>query len=133
MLIRLQPGDDRPLYVQIMDEVRRGVVRGTVGPGDPLPSVREVALGLHVNPRTVSQAYAELERQGVVHVRHGKGTFVADDIRPDRHERPKLAREVARRAMADASRNGLELEELIAALRDAGNGANPIAHNEETE
>ena len=62
MRIRLQPGDNRPIYVQIMDEVRRGLVRGTLGPDDLLPSVRELASELRVNPRTVSQAYAELER-----------------------------------------------------------------------
>jgi GntR family transcriptional regulator len=122
MHILLSRTDDRPLYVQIMDEVRRGLVRGTLGPDDPLPSVRELASRLRVNPRTVSQAYAELEREGVVHVRHGRGTFVSAEVRPDRQERPRLAREVARRALADASRHGLVLEELVAALREIGEG-----------
>ncbi len=118
MRIRLQPSDSRPLYVQIMDEVRSALVRGTVGPDDPLPSVRELASGLRVNPRTVSQAYAELERDGVVRVQPGRGTFVAPGLRPDHEARPHLAREVARRALADASRNGLVLDELMAALQE---------------
>ena len=122
MRVRLQSTDNRPLYVQIMDEVRRALVRGTLGPNDLLPSVRELASELRVNPRTVSQAYAELEREGVVRVLRGKGTFVAPEVRPDRRERPRLAREVARRALADASRNGLVLEELMTALRDVGDG-----------
>ena len=122
MRVRLQSTDNRPLYVQIMDEVRRALVRGTLGPDDLLPSVRELASELRVNPRTVSQAYAELEREGVVRVLRGKGTFVAPEVRPDRRERPRLAREVARRALADASRNGLVLEELMTALRDVGDG-----------
>lgn len=122
MRIHLSPADNRPLYVQIMDEVRRALVRGILGPGDALPSVREVASDLRVNPRTVSQAYAELERDGVVRVQHGKGTFVAPEVRPERRERPRLAREVARRAMADATRNGLVLEELIGALQEIGAG-----------
>jgi GntR family transcriptional regulator len=100
-----------------MDEVRRGLVRGTLGPGDILPSVRELASELRVNPRTVSQAYAELEREGVVRVKRGKGTFIAPEVHPEERERPRLAREVARRALADASRNGIVLEELMAALR----------------
>ena len=120
MQIHIHSADGRPLYVQIMDEVRRALVRGSLGPGDPLPSVRELASELRVNPRTVSQAYAELERDGVVRVQHGKGTFVAPEVRPDRQERPRLAREVARRALADASRSGLVLEELIGALREIG-------------
>ncbi len=120
MQIHLSRTDERPLYVQIMDGVRRGLVRGTLRPEDPLPSVRELASDLRVNPRTVSQAYAELERDGVVQVRHGKGTFVAAEVRPDQRERPRLAKQVARRALADASRNGLVLEELLEALRETG-------------
>ena len=118
MKIRLSHADGRPLYVQIMDAVRSGLVRGTLRPEDALPSVRELSSSLRVNPRTVSQAYAALERDGVVRVRHGKGTFVAPGVRPDESERPRLAREVARRALADASRNGLALADLMAALRE---------------
>ena len=77
MKIRLSQADGRPLYVQIMDAVRSGLVRGSLRPEDPLPSVRDLSSSLRVNPRTVSQAYAALERDGVVQVRHGKGTFVA--------------------------------------------------------
>ncbi len=125
MQIRLSRSDERPLYVQIMDGVRRGLVRGTLRPEDPLPSVRDLASDLRVNPRTVSQAYAELERDGVVQVRHGKGTFVAPEVRPDQRERPRLAKQVARRALADASRNGLVLEELLEALREIGERESP--------
>jgi GntR family transcriptional regulator len=119
MRVHLQPSDNRPLYVQIMDEVRRGLVRGALGPEDALPSVRELASSLQINPRTVSQAYAELEREGLVRVRPGKGTFVAAEVR---NERPRLAREVARRTLADASRNGLLLDDVIDALRRIGEG-----------
>ena len=118
MRIHLQSGDNRPLYVQIMDAVRRGLVRGVLGPGDALPSVREVASSLQINPRTVSQAYAELEREGIVSVRPGKGSFIADEVRPEEVERPRLALEVARRTMADASRNGLLLDDVMDALRE---------------
>ena len=120
MQIHLSRSDERPLYVQIMDAVRRGLVRGTLRPEDALPSVRDLASDLRVNPRTVSQAYAELERDGVVLVRHGKGTFIAPEVRPDQRERPRLAKQVARRALADASRNGLVLEEVLEALREIG-------------
>ena len=118
MRVALDGTDSRPLYVQIMDEIRRALVRGTLSPEDPLPSVRELAANLQVNPRTVSQAYAELEREGVVYVRRGQGTFVAPGVLPDMRERPLLAREVAKRALADAWRNGLVLEDLMKALRE---------------
>ena len=131
MRIHLQTGDNRPLYVQIMDEVRRGLVRGTLSPEDALPSVRELASALRINPRTVSQAYAELEREGVVRVRPGKGTFVAPEVRPQRSERPRLAREVARRTLADASRNGLRLEDVMEALRGIAQGVDGDGASEE--
>ena len=134
MRIHLQTGDNRPLYVQIMDEVRRGLVRGALNPGDALPSVREVASSLRINPRTVSQAYAELEREGLVLVQRGKGSFVSPEVRTDQSERPRLAREVARRTLEDASRNGLLLDEVLEALRSMGNGTgNDEASKEEVE
>lgn len=120
MRVHLDASDSRPIYVQIVDEVRRGLLRGTLRPEDPLPSVRELAASLRINPRTVLQAYAALEREGVVYVRRGQGTFVSADINPDQRERPLLAREVAKRALAEARRSGLALEDLLDALRELG-------------
>ena len=69
MLVTLDPRDERPLYQQIVDQVRRALLVGTLRAEDPLPSVRELAGQLTVNPRTVSQAYRELEGEGVIYVR----------------------------------------------------------------
>jgi len=114
MLVSLDPRDARPLYLQIMDEVRRALVVGTLRAEDPLPSVRDLASQLVVNPRTVSQAYRELEREGVVYVRRGQGTFVAPRVRADRR---RLARGVAKRVLLEARRNGLGVEELVTAIQ----------------
>src|SRR5215213_2051702 len=113
MLVNLDPRDARPLYLQIMDDVRRAVVVGTLRPEDPLPSVRELAAELVVNPRTVSQAYQELEREGVVYMRRGHGTFVSPAVQRDGEERRTLARAVAKRSLLEARRNGLGAEELV--------------------
>ena len=118
MWVHLDGHDDRPLYVQIMDEIRRALVRGALGPEDPLPSVRELAAELVVNPRTVLQAYQELEREGVVYVRRGQGTFVSPGVHPDARERRALAEGVARRALLDARRNGLGVDELLETIRE---------------
>ena len=118
MWVQIDDRDARPIYVQIMDEVRRALVRGALRPEDPLPSVRELAADLVVNPRTVSQAYQELEREGVVYVRRGQGTFVASNVRPDARERQALARDVADRALLDARRNGLDVDALLTAVRE---------------
>ncbi|HEV2146401.1 MAG TPA: GntR family transcriptional regulator [Longimicrobiaceae bacterium] len=118
MLVNLDPRDARPLYLQIMDEVRRALVVGTLRAEDPLPSVRDLASELVVNPRTVSQAYRELEREGVVYVRRGQGTFVAPGVHRDGAERRALARGVARRALLEARRSGLGVEELVTSIRE---------------
>jgi GntR family transcriptional regulator len=117
MLVSLDPRDARPLYLQIMDEVRRALVTGSLRAEDPVPSVRELAAELAVNPRTVRQAYGELEREGILYVRRGLGTFVAPDARPHGRERALLARGVAQRALLEARRNGLGLEELLTGIR----------------
>ena len=71
-----------------------------------------------MNPRTVSQAYGELEREGVVYVRRGQGTFVAPGAHPGRDERRTLARGVAKRALLEARRSGLGVEELLTTIRE---------------
>src|SRR5687767_9035164 len=97
-----------------MDEVRRALVAGTLRPDDPMPSVRELSSQLVVNPRTVLQAYQELEREGILYVRRGQGTFVTPDVRADRHG---LIRDVAKRALLDARRSVLGVDELIKTIR----------------
>lgn len=116
MRIALDTSDPRPIYIQIMDEVRRGLVLGTLAPDEPLPSVRQLASELRVNPNTVSQAYRELERQGVVEARRGQGTYVVQTS-VNGSQRKALARSVATRALRDAHRHGLDADELIDAIR----------------
>ncbi|KIC55903.1 hypothetical protein RM53_14425 [Brevundimonas nasdae] len=115
MLFALPPADGRPIYLQIMDEVRRMIAVDVLGPDTPLPSVRQLAADLRVNPNTVAQAYRELERDGVVYVRRGQGTFVRGSAATGDLKRTQ-ALVVAERALLDAHRNGLTAEDLIAAL-----------------
>lgn len=121
VLVEIRADDSRPIYVQIIDEVRRSIVAGGLDGDDPLPSVRELASRLQVNPNTVSRAYRELERDGIVYVRRGRGTFVSPDANreADRH---RLAREVAKRALRDARRHSLTADELVASIRALSDG-----------
>ncbi|HEU0012061.1 MAG TPA: GntR family transcriptional regulator [Longimicrobium sp.] len=118
MHVAINTADPRPIYVQIMDEVRRAIVLQTLRPEDPLPSVRQLATDLRLNPNTVAQAYRELERDGVVYVRRGQGTFVAQSRAANGDGRHALARAVAGRALLDAHRSGIGAEELIGAIRE---------------
>jgi GntR family transcriptional regulator len=119
MLVTLDNRDLRPLYLQIMDEIRRAIVVGKLKPEDPLPSVRDLASELAINPRTVSQAYQELEREEVVYVKRGQGTFVSPTMKKNSRERQSLARALAKRTLIEARRSGLDLQELIASLKEA--------------
>lgn len=118
MQFNINSAASKPIYVQIMDEIRRLVVLGQLRPEQPLPSVRQLAAELRINHNTIVQAYRELERDGLVYVKRGQGTFVAE--RPSlEQERGTLLAEVAERALTDAQRHGIAPDELISAIRKA--------------
>ena len=118
MLPRLDPNDPRPLYVQLMDEVRRSIATGVLQPGDAVISIRQLARELRINPMTVKQAYDGLEREGILEMRRGRGTFVPENISIS-ETRGDVAQVVAERALRDAYRHGLSLTALVAAIREA--------------
>ncbi len=90
---------------------------GALAPEDALPSVRQLAADLKVNPNTVQQAYREMERQGLVYMRRGQGTYVADaPVEGAEVERGTMSESVARRALTEAYRHGLTPEELVDAI-----------------
>ena len=76
--LTVDPGDAAPIWRQIEQGVRRLVASGALRPGSPVPSVRELSLELRVNPATVAKAYQRLTQAGVLAMRRGEGTFVAD-------------------------------------------------------
>lgn len=76
-MIPLNSRDPRPIYEQIMDNLRRLIVSGGISPGEKLPSVREMAAQLAINPNTIQRAYRELENEGYILSLPGKGSFVA--------------------------------------------------------
>jgi GntR family transcriptional regulator len=111
----IDPRGGKALYVQLMDEVRRLIVTGELGPDAALPSVRQLSADLRINHNTIVQAYRELEREGTVYVRRGQGTFVAAQRTPD-EQRGRVLADVMGRALADAHRHGITRKELIDAL-----------------
>ncbi|MGH3881550.1 MAG: GntR family transcriptional regulator [Actinophytocola sp.] len=79
-VFRLDPSSGVPTYLQLVDQVRRAVLLGYLCDGDRLPTVREVAATLVVNPNTVAKAYRELDHAGLTSARAGQGTFVTGSI-----------------------------------------------------
>ncbi len=105
------------MYAQIAERIRGAIAAGELRPADPLPSVRDLAGKLRVNPATVVQAYRDLEHEGFVEIRHGTGSFVRE-LAPGRkaRERTRQARALVRRLLADARRIGVPLTDLQGAL-----------------
>ena len=124
MFEHIDPRSSTPLYAQIADRVRVAIAAGELRAAAPLPSVRELAARLRVNPATIAQAYRELEAEGFVEIRHGAGTY-AREVAPGRRtrERARQAKALVERLLGDARRMGVSLDELREAI-DGALGAN---------
>jgi GntR family transcriptional regulator len=80
MYLVIDPANAVPVYVQIIEQIKRAIAARVLRPGEALPSLRETARNLRVNTRTVANAYKQLEIEGVVETRHGAGTFVKETV-----------------------------------------------------
>ncbi len=115
--ITISQSDPRPMYLQIMEQVRRRVALGDWQPGAEIPSIRALAAEARVSVITVKRAYLELEHEGVLATRQGKGTFVADDVEISTNLRERELADLLART-ADAGRElGLTAGMLAARLR----------------
>lgn len=109
-----------PVYAQLRDQIIQAIGRGLLRPSVQLPTVREIAVHLRVNPNTVNRAYIELEREGVLITARGRGTFVAAGARrADPDVRRARLRDVARRALGEARAAGFDTRELLKAITTA--------------
>ena len=103
-----------PVYRQLIDQVRAGVASGTLAAGDQLPTVRQLAVDLAINPNTVMRAYRELEFGGMLETHQGTGTFISDKkIEKKSSERERQLAQMASEFAARAGAAGFTLEELI--------------------
>jgi len=118
--LRIDPADGVPIWRQIEGGMRRLVALGSLGPGAAVPSVRDLAQELGVNPMTVAKAYRHLTDAGVLLVRRGEGTFVADSPpRVGRADRARALREAAERFVTEAASLAAEEADVLAELRTA--------------
>jgi len=118
VLFRVDAGSGVPIYRQLVEQVRREVLFGRLGPGDQLPSLTEVVAALSINPNTVVKAYGELEHQGFVVRRQGTGTFVAA-VPPPALSAPGSLRRSLQRWVVKAREVGLSNDQIRALLADA--------------
>ncbi len=115
--LTLDTASGLPIYRQIVDWVKLNVAGRTMAPGSQLPTVRQLAVDLGVNINTVSRAYTELERMGVVHTLRGKGTFIAEGELPEEELlRSAKLRDLVTESLSKASEFGIGPEEFAAEL-----------------
>jgi GntR family transcriptional regulator len=106
-----------PVYEQVIYAVTKGVVAGQLRSGDPFPSVRALSQELKINPNTAHKIVSKLIEQGLLVVRPGIGTVVADGRPMPAAERRLLLEDVAERLVVEAKRAGLSLQDVVAAIR----------------
>jgi len=107
LYLQIDPHSGIPLYRQVMDQVKYYVASGTLKVGSQLPSIRELSKTLSVNPTTVVKAYTELQHDGVIEMKQGRGAFVAEfDAEMSNDERRKVLERLARQMMVEARQMG---------------------------
>ena len=103
-----------PFYRQIIDQVRAAMATESIGPGDRLPTVRQLAVDLSINPNTVSRAYTELELTGLVETQMGSGTFVGDrKVTPDDVEKRRVLDQLCQEFLSRVSTHGFTLDDVL--------------------
>ena len=116
---RLEMQSGVPVYRQIIDQVLGGIAAGTLSAGDQLPTVRQVAVDLSINPNTVVRAYRELEIRGVLETQQGTGTFISrQKVKHDEVERQRGLTLLVNEFVSRAGAAGFTIEELLEQLND---------------
>ena len=117
-MLHLDYRDTRPIYVQIMDGLRQQITSGVLRQGDKLPSVRELASQLAINPNTIQRAYSELESEGYAASVPGKGSFAVRRERAEDDARRLALTETLRETLRELRALGMTTAELDAIYRE---------------
>jgi GntR family transcriptional regulator len=113
-----------PVYRQLIDQVTGGMAAGTLEAGHQLPTVRQVAVDLSINPNTVMRAYRELEIRGVLETQQGTGTFIGQQkVKRDEVERQRQLGQLVGEFVSRAGAAGFTIEELLEQLNDRRNNS----------
>ena len=116
---RLDEHSGVPVYRQLIDQVAAGMAAGALSAGDRLPTVRQVAVDLAINPNTVARAYREMEIRGILETQQGTGTFISrQKVRRDEVTRRRQLDQLVGDFVARAGAAGFTIEDLIEQLQD---------------
>ena len=117
-MITLDYADRRPIYEQVVDKMKELVLLGVLETDSQLPSVRELAMELSINPNTVQRAYAELERQGVIYCVKGRGNFVSGVKDLKEEHKKELITQISN-LVREAAKAEISEEEFLACVQEA--------------
>jgi GntR family transcriptional regulator len=116
---RLDAHSGVPVYRQLIDQVQAAIASGALAAADQLPTVRQVAVDLAINPNTVSRAYREMEIRGLLDTQQGTGTFVADrKVEYSKDDRERMLGQLVGEFVSRAGAAGFTLKQLLKALRE---------------
>lgn len=113
-----------PIYLQIMNYLKREIVRGSLQPGDKIPSVRELAADLQINPNTVQRTFQELEREGIVETRRGLGRYVTSEGSKIMTIKKEMAGELLDNFIRGMQELGFKDQDIMAIVAEAVNDDN---------
>jgi GntR family transcriptional regulator len=126
MQLYVNAGDELPIYRQIVRQITDAIAGGRLRPGERLQSHRELAVQLVIAPLTVKKAYDELEREGLIVMQHGRGTFVSETVPvPDAARSRERLRDAAQRLLSQAALSGVPFAVVLDLLEEVQKGMEP--------
>ncbi|MEG0372131.1 MAG: GntR family transcriptional regulator [Clostridium sp.] len=122
-MIKIDPRSSMPIYEQIITNIKEAILKGIISPSDKLPSIRELAGMLVTNPNTISKAYMELERQGVIETLRGRGTYICENYKPRlEEERMEVLKNALKQVVLEAKYLNLSDDKLCELIKDMYKG-----------
>lgn len=120
-VLTVDPRSGVPIYLQVIEQIKRSVALGILSSGEQLPTVKQLALDLTINPNTVAKAYRELERDGVIETAPGRGSFVKSNgvAETTKNAATDVARDVLAAAVREAKSIGLNADDVRELARAA--------------
>jgi len=117
--VSIEFDNNLPIYLQIMQYIKRQIVTGTLKAGDKIPSVRELAAELQINPNTVQRTFQELEREEVVETKRGLGRYVTSEESKIMTIKKEMAGELLERFLTGMQELGIEEQDIVNIVADA--------------
>lgn len=110
---------DRPVFIQIMEKLKRDIITGIYKPGDKLPSVRDLAGEAAVNPNTMQRAFSELEREGLVYAKRTNGRFITEDMAMISQLKEEMALDAISQFLNSMQQLGFSTQEALTLLKES--------------